>query len=202
MSYLFKGALPFTLALFVGVMLSAILGTSNLASWTNQSRTRRLFIPMENRDPFRRGWMRRGCEFNKSVEFAGIDPDRNASSTTTPGHVISYSNGAAIDGQPVTRNAVIINLPTPRFWTIDVGLEPASFDLTLRVTLNSTGKVGEVENLAGSMDTIVAGGRETTYQPPHLEDDVMAAARAIQFRPAMRGSVPVSQRIIVRYRQQ
>lgn len=209
MSHLTKRVLPFTLTLATGLMLAALLGTWHSREWRHRYRTGGAFIPMEGRERYRRSWARRGCEFNKvEVMPAWSTPraDGNLPSVvpSTPVHVISYSNAGAIDGLPVSRDAVITNLPTPRFWTIatEPEFQPASFDLMLRVTLGSSGKVGDIEKLRGGIDRVSGGRADDTYEPPHLEDDIIAAARAIKFRPAMRGGAPVSQVVTIIYRQQ
>ena len=104
------------------------------------------------------------------------------------GFVVSYVSPEAIDGQPVTSDAVLFNIPRPRFWFDEKhGKQTLDCNAILRVDLGSSGDVSKVERLNG-------------YECPHIGDIIQAASQ-ISFRPAMRNGVPVTQRISLLYRR-
>jgi len=108
---------------------------------------------------------------------------------SSPGFVVSYVSPEAIDGQPVTSDAVLFNIPRPRFW----GDEQArgrmlDCNAIMRVDLDSSGSVTKVMKAGGYADAC-----------PNL-GDIFEAAGQVTFLPALRNGVPVSQRISIMYR--
>jgi hypothetical protein len=108
---------------------------------------------------------------------------------SSPGFVVSYGSPEAIDGQPVTSDAVLFNIPRPRFW----GDEQArgrmlDCNAIMRVDLDSSGSVTKVMKAGGYADAC-----------PNLMD-IFEAAGQVTFLPAQRNGVPVSQRISIMYR--
>ncbi len=210
MSCFIKRALPFALTFVLGLALAALLGTWHSRGLKHYYRASTVLMPMNDDVPYERGWMKRRCHRDEGAwsipeQRAWSGPSVGQSSSmagdSTPVRVISYSNVSTPDGEPVTRDAVITDLPTPRFWTLSTEHEQrfAPFAYMLRVTLNASGKVGEIETVYGSSTEVLG---VDTFVPAHRDEDIMAAARGIQFRPAMRGSTPVSQQVTILYRQE
>ena len=191
--------------------MAAVLGHwHSRGEWPHHYRTSSGLVTMND------GW-RRGCRKSSgtirmfsddSSTSSRLGSDRTGTSVTlgntettiygsVPVHVISYSTLGAVDGEPVTRDAVITNLPTPRSWTSNApsGFTPLN-NLMLSVTLGASGRVTEVKSLS-------AGGFSPDLDSNQGDvKEIMAAARAIEFQPAMRNGTPVSQQISILYRQQ
>ena len=186
MSYLIKGALPFTLSLIVGVAASALLGTWHVNTRYERRHCHR-GIYMRTTD-----WERErygpgpSAMAQQSIE---VSPLPSFSDAKTTYRTITCTNPEALDGRPVTQDAMITELPSPRVWnTPDQGAERLTArKILLRVTLDSSGHVSTVAQLSGS-----------DYDSSDL-DAVLTAAREIKFKPAMRGAAPVSQQISVMY---
>ena len=204
MRYFVKRALPFTLTLMFGLMLAAALGTWQSRGWRHRHCTTTVLMAESGGQV----WTNRSCPkfrrpdsmptwtpmTSEDARINAIPPSRDL--PTTQVRVISYSNAGTLDGEPVTRDASIISLPSPHFWNGEVRAGQTC-NAMLRVTLGSSGKVTDVTVLPGSE----WGGTSSLGRPPYL-DDLMTAARGIRFEPAMRGGQPVSQQITVLYRQQ
>jgi hypothetical protein len=106
---------------------------------------------------------------------------------SSPGFVVSYVSPETIDGQPATSDAVLFNIPRPRFWFDERhGKQRLDCNVILRVDLDSSGNVSKVERVNG-------------YECPHV-GDLIEAASQISFRPGMRNGVPVTQRLSLIYR--
>ena len=207
MRYFVKRALPFTLTLMFGLMLAAALGTWQSREWRHRHRTTTVLVG----ESYEHDWSSRSCPKFRHPDsmptWTPMTPDDarinaippSTELSTSAVRVISYSNVGTPDGGPVTRDASITSLPSPRFWSREVtaGQSPDRCNAMLRVTLGSSGKVTDVTILPGSE----WGGTSNFVKPPYL-DDLMTAARGIRFEPAMRGGQPVSQQITVLYRQQ
>jgi Gram-negative bacterial TonB protein C-terminal len=108
---------------------------------------------------------------------------------SSPGSIVSYVSREAIDGKPVTSDAVLFDIPRPRFWG-DERARSRQLDCNaiVRVELGSSGRVSDVEKVHGHADKC-----------PRLSD-VLEAASNISFRPATRNGVPVTQRVSIMYR--
>jgi hypothetical protein len=102
--------------------------------------------------------------------------------------IISYVSPDNIDGEPVTSDALISNIPRPRFWDDEQRRRAIDCNAIVRVNLDSSGSIPGVEKVSGYADAC-----------PHI-GDILDAARDISFRPAMRDGIPVSQRISILYR--
>jgi hypothetical protein len=207
MRYLVKSALPFTLTLMAGLMLAAALGTWHSREWRRGHHTTTVLMA----EDYQHDWTSRSCpKFRRpdsmpawtpmtpdDARINSIPPSTDLSSSAV--RVISYSNAGTTDGEPVTRDASITSLPSPRFWSREVteGQPPDHCNAMLRVTLGSSGKVTDVTVLPGS-----EWGPTSRFGEASILDDLMTAARGIRFEPAMRGGQPVSQQITVLYRQQ
>jgi hypothetical protein len=108
---------------------------------------------------------------------------------SSPGFVVSYVLPKAIDGQPVTSDAVLFDIPRPGFWFDEPhGTQKLDCNAMIRVDLGSSGNVSKVEPVNGHAEAC-----------PHI-DDILGAARQISFRPAMRNGVPITQRLSIIYR--
>jgi hypothetical protein len=207
MRYLVRSALPFTLTLMAGLMLAAALGTWHSREWGHRHRVTTVLMAGD----YQHDWTSRSCpKFRRPDSMPAwtpMTPDDarinaippSAEVPSSPVRVISYSNVGTSDGEPVTRDASITSLPSPRFWSreVEMGQSPTHCNAMLRVTLGSSGKVTDVTVLPGSEWS----GTSNLGKTPYL-DDLMTAARGIRFEPAMRGGQPVSQQITVLYRQQ
>lgn len=200
MSYLIKGALPFGLALATGLMIAAALGHWQTREWTHHHRTG--FVSMyDGGDRCRRRGSNSVRIYNDSAsQPLLLESDHSGTLITgsAPVHVISYSLLSAVDGEAVTRDAVVTNLPTPRSWTNgNTAGSPQLNNIMLGVTLGASGRVTEVRVLPGSE------GFSTGVGSSEFDlGEIMSAAHAIEFQPAMRNGRPVAQQINVIYRQQ
>jgi|SRR4030095_486870 len=101
--------------------------------------------------------------------------------------VVSYVSPEAIDGLPVTSEAHLIDLPQPAFWKDEQNDNVQGCNTIVRVELGRSGSVSDVNRVPGHGDTCA------------YMDDILSAAKRIQFRPALRDGVPVSQRISILY---
>jgi hypothetical protein len=103
---------------------------------------------------------------------------------------MSYVSPEAIDALPVTSDAVLSDIPRPRFWAKEQARR-SSLDCNaiVRVDLASSGTVSRVTKVPGYADSC-----------PYI-DDIAQAASEISFRPALRDGVPVTQRMSILYRQ-
>lgn len=102
--------------------------------------------------------------------------------------VVSYASPDAVDGQPVTSDAVLSNVPRPRVWHAEQDSWKAlDCNAILRVELDSSGRVTRVEKVPAYADGC-----------SNLRD-IVDAASEITFQPALREGVPVSQRISIMY---
>ncbi|HBB95135.1 MAG TPA: hypothetical protein DC054_07065 [Blastocatellia bacterium] len=107
--------------------------------------------------------------------------------------LVAYIAPDALDGQAVDRDAVIKELPRPRFWRDEYG-HPSSWskhlhcNLMVYVTLHSSSKVSEV--------TVVSN----QYSRCDKQSDVLEAAKSISFEPALRDGQPITQRQLFLYR--
>lgn len=109
---------------------------------------------------------------------------------SSPGLVVSYVPPDAIDGAPVDSNAILINIPRPRFWREHhqrAGRE-VDCDAIVRVDLHASGRVSDAKLVQGHAERCSHTG------------DILDAAKQISFRSAFRDGVPVSQRMSIMYR--
>jgi hypothetical protein len=126
---------------------------------------------------------------SSSMLHRSLEEDSRGSVGDKSSARIIWTNHLALDGGPVTQDAVITDLPSPHIR--NQGEQTANRHpdsrILLSVTLDSSGSVSRVDRLT-----------TTGYTDSEL-DDIMAAARTIKFRPALRGIIPVSQQATVLY---
>jgi hypothetical protein len=186
MSYLIKAALPFTLTLIVGLGASALMGPWHFESRCDRSHRQGAFnarLTDLNAHHCRAfGPSRMSHRAMEGILWSEM-------SDTSGTRTISCSSPATLDGGPVTQDAMITDLPSPRFWGNKdrKGSRFPESKILLRVTLDPSGSVSDVAQLSGS-----------DYDRSDL-DEVLIAARGIKFKPAMRDTLPVSQQISVLY---
>lgn len=110
---------------------------------------------------------------------------------SSPGFVVSYVSPEAIDGVPVTSEAVVLDIPRPRFWRPqDNDGGTGECNVIARVELDASGTVSTAKSVPGY-------GEQCAFRA-----EVLDAAKQISFRPALRNGVPVTQKISIMYRLQ
>jgi hypothetical protein len=101
---------------------------------------------------------------------------------------ISYGAPKAIDGQPVTSDAVLTNIPRPRFWANERHASRVpGCNAMLRVDLQASGTVAIAEKVERYTDSC------------QYIDDILDAARNITFQPALRDGIPVTEQVTILY---
>ena len=101
---------------------------------------------------------------------------------------ISYGMPNAIDGQPVTSDAVVTNIPRPRFWANEQRASRVpGCNAMVRVDLQASGSVAIAETVEKHTESCL------------YMDEILDAARNISFQPALRNGVPVSQQVAIFY---
>jgi hypothetical protein len=110
---------------------------------------------------------------------------------SSPGFVVSYVSPEAIDGVPVTSDAVVFDIPRPRFWRQQNNASRlGECNVIARVELDASGTVSTAESVPGYAERCP------------FRAEVLDAAKQISFRPAFRNGVPVTQKISIMYRLQ
>lgn len=219
MTHVLHRALPFLMAFVLGVACTAIvrmfLPTHRKAFYDNgrprcnwKARTNAVPIPVE---PMNSGSFFKvditsvheaGRTTHSSVEFISNSHEdgwslkeqalhmRTADSGWNTNYVMSYVSPEAIDGQHVSSNAVVSNIPRPRFWR-SIQQHPSltvDCNVIVRVDLDASGRVSRAEKVP----------RFDNSCP--FTEDILDAARRISFRPALRNGVPVTQRMLILYK--
>jgi hypothetical protein len=218
MSHVLHRALPFVIAFVFGVACTAIvrsvLPTHRSGSYENgrprckwKARTQVIpgrFVPVERVSPaiditeIQESGLTSHVPFTLAESYstkltlkeqALLFRALQEGARSSPGFVVSYGLPEAIDGQPVTSDAVLFNIPRPRFWD-DQQARGRMLDCNaiVRVDLDSSGSITKVMKAGGFADAC-----------PNLAD-IFEAASQVTFRPALRNGVPVSQRISIMYR--
>jgi hypothetical protein len=100
---------------------------------------------------------------------------------------ISYGSPNAIDGKPVTSDAVLTNIPRPRFWSDEQRASRMGCNAIVRVDLDASGTVTNVASVGNEADSC------------RNINDIFEAARNITFQPALRDGVPVSEQVAIFY---
>ncbi|HEY8226350.1 MAG TPA: hypothetical protein VIG25_13805 [Pyrinomonadaceae bacterium] len=207
--------LPFLITFAFGVVLTVIVGgvVPRHHTWTSD-------CPMRNRNEVVRGfrsvsqdettfvltqiqnsgwtglsYMSLGNSISISDKLTMKEQALYLGSTSRSGFgsstnfVVSYISPDTIDDQPVTQDAKIISIPRPRFWRDEEGhWGSSSCNAMVRVNLDSSGTVSKVETVPGYSDACL------------YTEDILDAAKQIQFQPALRNDEPISQRISIFYR--
>lgn len=212
MTHILKRGLPFVLAFVFGVTCTAIFRSVvpsrrmtrfHEGRWSHCPKQRRdvaigRFIPFEEGTSsivvthlqYLGGIGHSAVRLNNDGEFMrGLTPKESALVVSGSGTnaVVSYVSPEAIDGLPVTSDARLFDLPQPAFWRDRQNYRVRGCNTLVRVELDQSGTVSDVNSVPGYGDTC-------TYL-----DDILGAAKRIRFRPALRDGVPVSQRISVLY---
>ena len=216
MTQVIKRALPFVITFILGVVVSAIIGTvwpthrkttfidnRRGCNWKAKAELAPgRFVPMQSdytvvevwempdtattlRIPFTMGgsYSKRLSLNEQALFFRGMERGYGRD------FVVSYVSPEAMDGKPVTANAIISYVPRPLFWS-----DERSNDLSLdcnalvRVDLDASGSVSNAGVVSGY-------GNKCPYL-----GDILDAAKQISFRPALRNGDPVSQRLSLMYR--
>jgi hypothetical protein len=103
--------------------------------------------------------------------------------------VVSYVSPEAMDGNPVTSNAIVSYIPRPLFWSDERSNDPSlDCNALVRVDLDASGSVSNAGVVSGY-------GNKCPYL-----GDILDAAKQITFHPALRNGVPVSERMSLMYR--
>jgi hypothetical protein len=218
MSQVLRRALPFVVTFVLGVAVSAIIGSvlpTHRKAFSDDGRPRCKwkartqvapggFVPMERGSTeiditeIQESGLTSHIPFTLSNSYstkltlkeqALLFRAMQEGARSSPGFVVSYGSPEAIDGRPVTSDAVLFNIPRPRFWG-DEQIRGRMLDCNavMRVDLDSSGSVTKVMKAGGYADAC-----------PNLSD-IFEAASQVTFLPAQRNGVPVSQRISIMYR--
>ena len=212
MTQILKRALPFILAFIFGVTCTAIFRSVvpsrrmtrfHEGRWSHCPKQRRdvaigRFIPFEEGTPsivvthlqYLGGIGHSAVRLSNDGEFMrGLTAKESALVVSGSGTnaVVSYVPPEAIDGLPVTSNARLVDLPQPSFWLDRQNARVQGCNTLVRVELDRSGIVSDVNSVPDYGDTCV------------YLDDILSAAKGIRFRPALRDGVPVSQRISILY---
>ena len=212
MTQIIQRALPFVLAFVFGVTCTAIFRslvpsrrTTRLyeGSWSHCHKQRgtavvNRFIPLEGSATtvvvthlqYLGGIGHSAVRLDSDSDFMpGLTPKESAlvRSGSATNAVVSYVSPEAIDGLPVTSDARLVNLPQPAFWLDRRNEKVEGCNALVRVELDRSGIVSDVNSVPGKGDTCA------------YLDDILSAAKEIRFRPALRDGVPVSQRISILY---
>ena len=201
-------ALPFLITFTLGLGLAAIFGamlprhskwdrscskkykaTVRMGSVSN-SDTKFVITRIRKSGEIRASWVLKEPGVTRTQEEDTLAFD-TLSRMDLGGHsdfAISYAPPIAIDGQPVTSDAVLTDIPRPRFWANEQrAVRVPGCNAMLRVDLNASGTVAIAEKVERYTDSC------------QNMDDILDAARNITFQPALRNGVPVSQQVAIFY---
>ena len=201
-------ALPFLITFALGVALAAIFGvvlprhskwergcskkykpTVRMGTISNSASTFVITRIHKSRET-RASWVSKDSTFTRADEENTLAFD-TLNRPGLGGHsdfAISYGAPRAIDGHFVTSDAVLTDIPRPRFWANERrASQVPGCNAMLRVDLPAYGTA------------VIAEKVERFTESCEYMDDILDAARSISFQPALRNGVPVSQQVTIFY---